>query len=175
METHVYSKYKLTPFWKSNESSFKDLDYDCETFNDPTSVAKWLELGYCNKFTGDMCDMRRQQPSWNYRIIQQFEKYGWKDIGTSYYRMRTGTILPTHSDLYVKYVKLHNLQGQEHRIRRAVLFLEDWKPGHYSEINGNGLINWKAGDVLEWQYNTPHAAANIGIEDRYTLQITGWL
>lgn len=171
MATH--GQFKLTPFW--TPSSFKNLEYVNEEFNDPDSLKLWLEQGYANKFTGAMCDMRSEQPVWNYRIIRQFEKYGWKDIGTSYYRMSTGTVLPTHGDLYVKYVKLHNLQGQEHRIRRAIIFLEDWKPGHYSEINGHGLINWSAGDVVEWEYDVPHAAANIGLEDRYTLQITGWV
>jgi len=27
--------------------------------------------------------------------------------------------------------------------------------------------------VIEWAYDTPHMAANIGLEPRYTLQITG--
>jgi hypothetical protein len=27
--------------------------------------------------------------------------------------------------------------------------------------------------VFEWTYDTPHMAANIGLEPRYTLQITG--
>jgi hypothetical protein len=173
MATH--GRFKTTPFWRSNPNSFKSLEYTLEDFNDPISVNAWLAQGYANKFTGEMCDMRSPQPYWNDRIIEMFTKYGWNDIGTSYYRMTTGTVLPTHSDLYVKYVKLFNLQGQEHRIRRAVIFLEDWKPGHYSEIDGKAFVNWQAGDVLEWEYDCPHAAANIGIEDRYTLQVTGWV
>jgi hypothetical protein len=175
MATH--GQFKITPFWKSNPGSYKNLDYIHEEFNDSESARKWIEQGYCKhcNLTGDMADMRGPQPHWNDRIVHQFKKYGWKDIGTSYYKMKTSTILPTHSDLYVKYIKIHNLQGKEHRIRRAVIFLEDWKPGHYSEINGQGVVNWCAGDVLEWEYDTPHAAANIGIEDRYTLQITGWV
>lgn len=168
----IHAKYNLPVFW-NNE--FKQLEYICEEFNDSESLKKWLALGYPNKFTGAMCDMRNTQPSWNDKFIKIYQEMGWKDIGTSYYRMDTGTVLPTHGDLYVRYVNLHNLQGQEHRIRRAVVFLEDWKPGHYSEINDTGLVNWKAGTVLEWSYDTPHAAANIGIEPRYTLQITGWV
>jgi hypothetical protein len=35
------------------------------------------------------------------------------------------------------------------------------------------LVQWKAGQVVEWAYNTPHMAANIGKTPRYTLQITG--
>jgi hypothetical protein len=172
MATPAYSKFKITPFWTDD---FKTLDYNRESFNDQASVNRWREQGYTGQFTGEMCDMRSTQPVWNYRFVDLFTKYSWKDIGTSYYRMKTGTILPTHSDLYVKYVKIFNLQGQEHRIRRAVVFLEDWQPGHYSEVNGEGIVNWSAGDIVEWAYDLPHAAANIGIEDRYTLQITGWV
>lgn len=167
----IHAKYKVPVFW---DDEFKKLDYIDEEFNDPESLKKWLDLGYQNKFTGSMCDMRSPQPSWNKEFIKIYEAMGWKDIGTSYYRMDTGTVLPTHSDLYVRYIDLFNLKGKEERIHRAVIFLEDWKEGHYSEINGVGFVNWDAGTVLEWSYDTPHAAANIGIAPRYTLQITGW-
>jgi hypothetical protein len=89
--------------------------------------------------------------------------------------MGTGTILPTHGDLYLRYVELFNLKGQEQRIRRAIVFLEDWKPGHYFEGNNIAKVNWRAGDVVEWQYDASHLAANLGLEPRYTLQITGWI
>ena len=98
---------------------------------------------------------------------------GWQDIGTSYYRMDTGTVLPEHSDRYVKYIDLFNLHKQEHQIRRAIVFLEEWSSGHYSECAGEPYVNWHAGDVIEWQYDTPHLAANLGLTPRYTLQITG--
>ena len=98
---------------------------------------------------------------------------GWKDVGTSYYRMNTGTVLPVHGDLYVKYIDLFKLHGQQHRIRRAVVFLEDWKSGHYAEYLGEPLVKWTAGTVIEWPYDTPHMAANLGLKPRYTLQITG--
>ncbi len=168
----IHAKYNIPVFW---DDEFKQLNYVNEEFNDSASLKIWLEAGYPNRFTGDMCDMRSPQPSWNEKFINIYKEMGWKAIGTSYYKMHTGTVLPTHSDLYVKYIKLHKLEGQEQRIRRAVVFLENWKPGHYSEINGQGLVNWSAGTVLEWNYDVPHAAANIGLEPRYTLQITGWV
>lgn len=168
MATHA--RYKIPVFWSDE---FKKLNYVNEEFNDTVAIAKWQQLGYGNKFTGEMCDMRSPQPKCNSQFINIFAEMGWKDVGTSYYRMDTGTVLPTHSDLYLRYIELHNLQGKEETIRRAIVFLEDWQPGHYSEINGEGLANWVAGTTLEWQYDTPHAAANIGIEPRYTLQLTG--
>ena len=172
MAIHGILKYHIPKFW---DDEFKKLNYINETFNDTESIERWTALGYANKFTGDMCDMRSPQPSWNQRFVDIYTELGWKDIGTSYYRMGTGTILPTHGDLYLRYIDLFNLKGQEKRIRRAIVFLEDWKSGHYFEGNNVAKVNWKAGDVVEWQYDVSHMAANLGIEPRYTLQITGWL
>ena len=162
--------YNIEKFW---DDEFKNLNYINETFNDDDNTQKWLELGFPNRFTGDMCDMRSPQPSWNNRFIEFFTAEGWKDIGTSYYRMNPGTILPTHSDLYLKYIELFNLQGQEQSICRAVVFLEDWQPGHYAEYLTKPHVNWSAGATVEWIYNEPHMAANMGFTPRYTLQITG--
>ena len=53
------------------------------------------------------------------------------------------------------------------------MYLEDWQPGHYAEYNGQAFVNWCAGAVVEWSYDTPHMAANLGPTPRYTLQITG--
>jgi hypothetical protein len=122
-----------------------------------------------------MCDMRHRQPTWNTQFIDHFAARGWKDIGTSYYRMNTGTVLPTHGDLYKRYVEIFRLQGQEHRIHRAIVFLQDWQSGHYAECKGQPFVDWSAGDVVEWCYDTEHMAANLGINPRYTLQITGWV
>lgn len=170
MATHATIKYNLNIFW---DDEFKHLEYINEPFNDPISVNRWISQGYQSKITGDLCDMRHRLPSWNYKFIELYEAQGWKDIGIAYYRMPTGTVMPVHSDLYKKYIEVFNLQGQEQSIRRALVLLEDWKSGHYLEVNGIPVIDWHAGQVIEWEYDTPHMAANIGLEPRYTLQITG--
>lgn len=170
MVTHVVIKYKLEKFW---DDEYKKLDYTYVPFNDPESVNLWISQGYQSKIIGALADMSGPQPQWNDKVIQHFADLGWKDIGTAYYRMTTGTVMPVHSDLYKKYVELYNLQGQEHTIHRALIMLEDWQSGHYLELDGVPVVDWRAGDVVEWSYDTPHMAANIGLEDRYTLQITG--
>lgn len=169
---HEIIKYFFQVFW---DDEFKRLEYINEPFNDTVNLELWQSQGYTNTFTGDMCDMRSTQPTWNQRFIDIYSDMGWKDIGTSYYRMLTGTVLPTHQDTYKKYIELFGLVGQEHRIRRAIVFLEDWKSGHYFEGVGEPLTRWCAGTVIEWPYDTPHMAANLGLEPRYTLQITGWV
>lgn len=171
LETN-YKVYNLDVFW---DDEFKSLDYIQEPFNDWEDVQQWLAQGYQSKICGAMADMRGRQPSWNHRFIEYYSNLGWKNIGTSYYRMTSGTVMPVHQDRYVKYINLFGLQHQEHNIRRAVVMLEDWSPGHYLEIMGEPLVKWSAGTVVEWIYDTPHMAANIGLEARYTLQITGHL
>jgi hypothetical protein len=170
MATHELVKYWLEVFW---DDEYTRLDYINEPFNDTENTQRWIAQGYPAKFTGDMCDMRSKQPSWNHQFVKIFNDMGWQNIGTSYYRMNTGTVLPAHGDLYLKYIELYNLQGQEHCIKRAIVFLEDWSSGHYFEAIGIPYTNWSAGQVMEWTYDTPHMAANIGLHPRYTLQITG--
>ena len=170
MPNYYLHKYQLAKFWNED---FKVLTYIREPFNNTSQVMSWRGQGYANRFTGDMCDMRYAQPDWNQRFLDIFAGQGWQDIGTSYYRMNTGTVLPTHQDLYVKYIDLHGLQGREHTIRRAIVFLEDWQSGHYAEYEGQAFVNWNAGAVVEWSYDAPHMAANLGPDPRYTLQITG--
>jgi hypothetical protein len=172
MAIPAITKMHLARFW---DDEYKSLNYIREPFNDPDSVAHWVTQGYSGPFTGWMCDMRSSQPRWNQRFIEIFKAKGWKDVGTSYYRMDTGTVLPNHCDLYKKYIELFNLQGHELSIFRAIVFLEDWKSGHYAEYNNSPFVGWRAGDCAVWHYDTPHMAANIGLEPRYTLQITGHL
>ena len=157
-------------FW---DDQYKHLDYAVEEFNNVNDTEKWIQQGYSCKFTGAMCDMRHQQPSWNDQFIKQFESLGWQDIGTSYYRMDTCTILPVHQDTYKRYIELFHLQGQEHTIRRAIVFLEDWQSGHYLELKGKPVVGWRKGFTVIWANDAPHMAANIGLTPRYTLQITG--
>jgi hypothetical protein len=87
--------------------------------------------------------------------------------------MDTCTILPVHQDTYKRYTELFKLEGKEHTIRRAIVFLEDWESGHYLELKGIPVTGWRAGFTVIWNYDEPHMAANIGLTPRYTLQITG--
>lgn len=172
MATPAVIEYQIERFW---DDEFKDIPYIQEPFNDPESVARWVKQGYSTKICGDLADMRHQLPAWAGKFVDIYEAQGWKDVGIAFYRMPTGTVMPVHRDVYRRYIELFNLQGQEHKIRRALMLLEDWKPGHYLEVNGKPYVNWLAGKTVEWYYDTPHMAANIGLEDRYSLQITGHL
>ena len=86
--------------------------------------------------------------------------------------MGPGTVLPNHADTYARFCKIHNIQDTG-SIFRAVIFLENWQSGHYFEINQDPVVEWCAGETIIWNNDTLHLAANMGMTDRYTLQITG--
>ena len=172
METQGWGTGHIEPFW---DDEYKRLDYRLESFNNPDDLARWRREGYVHPtshFTGFMCDMRKPQPSWNHRLISWAEDYfKINNVGTSYYRMGTGVILPVHSDIYRRYCKLYNCKIDD--IIRILVMPEDWKSGHYLELAGKAYTNWRAGDYFWWYGSTPHMAANIGVEKRYSIQITG--
>ena len=58
------------------DDEFLSLQYDRETFNNPNDVKQWVENSYdwVRDFTGELCDMRKAQPSWNERVIEYFTK-----------------------------------------------------------------------------------------------------
>jgi len=170
MATAVPGNWRLgsiaDPWW----SGHRDLAYVNEPFNDPDSMAHWQALGYTQtRFTGDMYDMRNPEPDWmaDFRSVFPWQHWAW-----SVYRMGPGTVLPNHSDTYVRYREIYGIQdlGQ---IWRAVVFLEPWQSGHYFEIDGQPVTQWSRGDFAMWSGTTPHLAANMGQTPRYTLQITG--
>jgi hypothetical protein len=163
-----WSRTHIEPWWSVNDH--RGLLYSNEEFNDDASLTHWKSLGYTQtKFTGDMYDMRNPEPTW----MNKFRcHYNWEHFSWSVYRMGPGTVLPNHSDLYLKFREVYNITDPT-KIFRAIVFLEDWQSGHYSEIDGTPIVGWRAGDTVAWRWDTLHAAANVGYTDRYTLQITG--
>jgi len=153
------------------DNSFKKLNYLNENFNDEETIKEWKSI-YGDIFsTGEMADYRQTLPEWTNDIINFLNL---SLAGASYYHMKPGIILPYHQDIYKKYIEHFKITNTS-KIHRAIIFLEDWKPGHIFEINEYPIVNYRAGTFVMWQYDTPHLAANIGPYSRYTLQITGIL
>ena len=162
----------IKPFW---DNEYKNLDYRKEVFNDEYAIDEWRKQGYDNDvdyFSGKMANHYDPLPSWHNKILDWVEEeFQLKDVGCCYYRMDTNDIIPNHSDAYNVYTKKFNCKQED--VYKILVFLEDWKSGHYFEVEGNPFIEWKSGDYISWVGNTEHFAANIGTEYRYTLQITG--
>lgn len=164
--------------WKGHISKtwnddFKNLDYGYFPHKDKQMVQQWLDQGYPDSLTlnGAVHYLRDQVPDYIVPLIHQL---GWRDVGCQLYRMNPADIIPVHQDHYTVYKQVIGPERSD-RIWRAVMFMEDWKSGHYFEVAGKPWTDWIAGDFAVWHNDVPHMAANIGIEPRFTLQITGWV
>lgn len=148
---------------------FKNYDYIKQPVTQK-EIDDWRSKGYHHdNFTGNMYDSRNTMPEWVENVGNYFSFL--QDKTYTIYRMDTLEIMPTHVDHFRRYCELFSVDRSN--VRRCLVFLEDWKPGHYFEVAGKGVVNWIAGDFCMWEPDVEHAASNIGIEPRYTLQITG--
>ena len=149
-------------------NEFFTFDYIKQPIKE-SEVNRWREEGYYHKsFTGALYSSKNPMPEWTIDISNAI---GLKNCGYTFYKMDTLDIMPPHYDHFDAYCRIFNKEQNE--VYRAILFLEDWKPGHYFEYNKTSFNNWNKGDYVMYSYDIEHAASNIGIEPRYTLQITG--
>jgi hypothetical protein len=149
---------------------YKNLTYINKPFNDQGTIKRWKSLGHnYEKYTGLMRDQSQELPDWCFNVAKEIPL---KNSAITLYCMTTGTIMPEHSDMFVRYREIMDLKSTDD-VGRAVVFLEDWKSGHYFEIDETPVVNWKKGDYIMWKNTVPHMAANLGKENRYTMQVTG--
>lgn len=152
-------------FW---DDSFKSFDYIRQPITEE-EINAWQNQGYdyVKSFTGSMYDNSCPMPDW----VKRFDSiFNYKNMTYTFYKMQTLEIMPVHVDHYKRYRELYDAEYES--VCRILVMLEDWKPGHYLEIDGVGIVNWIAGDWFMWNTDCPHAASNIGVDNRYTLQIT---
>lgn len=156
----------ISRFWNDD---FKSLPFVKQPITNE-EITKWHSEGYdhVKSFSGSMYNSRNPMPEW---VNSTANLFGMYEQTYTVYQMNTLEIMPVHRDHFNTYCRLHNTTPD--KVQRVILMLEDWKPGHYFELDGIGYVNWKAGDWFKWTGDVPHAASNIGIEPRYTLQITG--
>lgn len=151
-------------------NDYKDFEYTKQPLMDE-EITKWRSLGYYHEsFSGDMYDSKNPMPDWVNTVAEQI---GLENCGYVFYRMSTLDIMPEHVDHFNTYTKVFEVNRED--VYRALLFLEDWKPGQYLDVEGDPIVNWKAGDYLLWSADAPHSSSNIGVDLRYALQITGTL
>lgn len=114
-----------------------------------------------------------------------FSKIGYTEYNTEYYqafidlftdksisviKQLPGQTIPLHTDTF--HVLSSKLNVDPRDCIRILVFLEDWKTGHYFEINDRPILQWKKGDEVIINYGEKHLSGNMGIEPKYTLQIT---
>lgn len=152
------------------DSGYKDFEFVKQPLME-TEITNWRSLGYYHEsFSGMMYDSKNPMPEW---VSKAADLIGLENCGFVFYKMSTLDIMPNHVDHFNTYTSIFKVDRDD--VYRALLFLEDWKSGQYLEVDGKMLSSWKAGDYVIWHADVDHASANIGVSDRYALQITGTL
>ena len=162
-----YYTGNIDPWWTYEH---QNLSYQKNDYRDPVQLKKWKQEGYSKlDFSGNYYSGKYETSEFAERFKNLFD---WDDISTAFLKLTTEQFMPQHQDHYQIYQKIFSVSDPR-LICRCVVFLESWSPGHYFDIADHGITNWSAGDYVVWQYDTPHSAGNVGLADRYTVQITG--
>jgi len=93
-------------------------------------------------------------------------------VTVSSIRQRPGCVIPWHRDTFYQ-IKTKYPERSEKKVR-ANIYLEDWKLGHIIQFDETVHYNWKQGDGWLWDDSILHLGANVGMQDKFTLQISGF-
>lgn len=88
-------------------------------------------------------------------------------------RQDPGQILPWHQDEFFYHRKFY--PDNTFEIWRFLVFLSDWKLGHFVQANDTVYHHWSFGDTIVWRPETMHLSVNVGLDVKWTCNITGHL
>ena len=109
---------------------------------------------------------------------KEFEKQlGIEVITVSSILQPPGNTVPVHRDTFFRIKK--RFPDNTCLKVRANIYLEDWKIGHFLQYEidkeWNNSTHWSAGDGFVWDDKHLHLSSNAGMNNKYTLQISGFL
>lgn len=84
-----------------------------------------------------------------------------------------GCIVPLHRDTFYQINKQYPDRA-ELKVR-ANIYLEDWKLGQFIQYDNEISTKWYAGQGFMWDSTHLHLSANAGMQNKYTLQVSGFL
>ena len=165
-----------TPFSMVNET-YRKIDYGKPRLEKYNMYKEW---GYVTENTSyrqaffDSSD-RENTPAWILKIADHIgDKERLSNIVCTITRQNPGNSLPPHVDVYESYRNIKNIPDEDaENIIRYLVFLEDWKIGHFLQFGDSVCCYWKKGDCITWEYGLRHLSTNAGTEPKFAMQITG--
>ena len=122
---------------------------------------------YYTEHNSSIWQMFETSPDWVHdlakKIPQDFDHHV-----VSVINIEPGQTIPHHVDKHFKLKQEHG-EGESYRY---LIFLEDWKRGHYYEVHDQPFTKWKAGDWVKFGSDDWHIAGNMGDEPFYSAQVT---
>ena len=90
------------------------------------------------------------------------------DFVVSVIKLDPGNTVPNHVDAHFKVQEKYG----KGKTARYLIMLEDWKTGHYYELQQQPYVKWRAGDWTKFEQDDWHLAGNMGDEPFYSMQVT---
>ena len=106
-------------------------------------------------------------PDWVHSLATQVPQDFTNSV-VSVINIPPGQTIPYHYD---KHYLLQKKYGQGETWRYLIM-LEDWKKGHYFEIEDQPYVKWRAGDWVKIPQSAWHLAGNMGTDPFYSAQVT---
>lgn len=105
------------------------------------------------------------------------DQLGMEVITVSTILQPPGCVVPYHKDTFYQISKKYP-DRTEIKVR-ANIYLEDYKMGQFIQYKQNDLYitdtNWRAGEGFLWDSEILHLSANAGFENKFTMQVSGFL
>jgi hypothetical protein len=109
--------------------------------------------------------------------VELGRQMGMEIITVSTILQEPGCVVPLHRDTFYQ-IKTKYPERTDLKVR-ANIYLEDYKLGHliqYQTEDGyKTSVDWKAGEGFLWDSGPLHLSANAGMENKYTMQVSGFL
>lgn len=122
---------------------------------------------YYTENNSSIWQMFETSPQWVHdlakKIPQDFDHHV-----VSVINIPPGQTIPHHVDKHYKLKQEHG-EGESYRY---LIFLEDWKRGHYYEVHDQPFVKWRRGDWVKFGVDDWHLAGNMGDEPFYSAQVT---
>ena len=88
-----------------------------------------------------------------------------------------GNVVPLHRDSFFQINK--RFPDRKDIKVRANVHMQDYRLGHFIQyIHDDRTVtstDWRAGDAIMWDTHIVHLGANAGMQDKYTMQVSGFL
>ena len=159
------------------------FDTDWDSYKDESIVRTHTEkLSHILDEYGGLPKSYNTQNTLLYQRFFTEEEINFKELGDSLnievftvsaIHQRPGNTIPLHIDRFFKLRQIVNDNSKQPV--RANIFLEDWKMGHILQFENDVISKWKKHSGFMFNDEVQHLSSNCGMENKYTLQISGFL
>lgn len=160
----------INPIWTVDD--YVNLNYNRDTVAD-SYLNQFLGAGHIEE---QMCLFNYFEPKPMPASIEYIKSHfqELKNLTAAVNLVKPGQYMPYHSDLYLRWMQVHNHNNIE-TIVRIIVMLEHGEQGQILHVGDCLHTMWKAGDWFSWNGTTMHALYNMSLRNRYAIQLTGCL